>query len=380
MEEIVYEMDIHVTKQIGQSKKTKEQWYIAQRFGIESPNDASHRVKVAVEKQDIGLCPRGGVAYKKPSSDTQAPKNKVFCFLPLPLKTDLPVHVNGDFALTYETRHDLIDDDRNALSDWNDLMYKAVIAPAYVALTKNEMQQIPTKGEVKRTESLLRSYFCLFPSLPDGKEHNLKNQYPLREAFYQLIHKKRLSLIPMVKKNKNDKRHVDVSWHPVDKENGCPTYFNTLEEQFPKEQSEVSRSPDVQESVDMSESSVYSSTGEHFIPLHQQQIDESVDTSESSKCSSTVEHFIPLHQEQIDPGMLSDILIQCGMVLVHSPIHILSNFQECGIPAEEISPHHVAVFMKQPYCTLPVEPCDIQKTTLETVQNLVILCKYLVFG
>ena len=321
MEEIVYEMDIHVIKHIGQPKKTKEQWYIAQRFGIESPDDASYRVKVAVEKQDIGLSPRGGVAYKKTSSDKQAPKNKVFCFLPLPLKTDLPVHVNGDFALMYETRHDLIDDDRNALSDWNDLMYKGIIAPAYVALTKNEMQQIPTKGQQKRIESLLQSYFCLFPSLPGKREQKLKHQYALREAFYQLIHKKHLSLLPMMKKNMKDKENVDLSWHPVDKEIGCPTYFNTLEEQFPQQQSP---------------------------------------------------------QTQIDPWMLSEILIQCGIVLVHSPIHILRNFQECNIPAVEISPHHVAVFMKQPHCTLPVQPCDIQKTTLETVQNLVILCRYLV--
>ena len=359
MEEIVYEMDIHVTKQIRQSKKTKEQWYIAQRFGIESPDDASHRVKVAVEKQDIGLCPRGGVAYKKPPSDKQAPTNKVFCFLPLPLKTDLPVHVNGDFALTYETRHDLIDDDRNVLSDWNDLIYKAVIAPAYVALTKNEMQQIPTKGKLKRIESLLQSYFCLFPSLPGKKEQNLKHQYPLREAFYQFIHKKHLSLLPMMKKSKKDKRHVDVSWHPVDEENGCPTYFNTLEEQFPQQQAEVSRFSHTQESLDMSESSVHSGTC--FIPLHQQ-----------SRFPRSSPHM------QIDPGMLSEILIQCGMVLVHSPIHILRNFQACSIPAVEISPHHVAVCMKQPYCTIPVQPCDIQKTTLETVQNLVMLCKYLV--
>ena len=378
MKEVVYEMDIHVTKHIGQPKETKEQWYIAQRFGIESPDDASHRVKVAVEKQDIGLCPRGGVAYKKPSSNTQAPKNKVFCFLPLPLKTDLPVHVNGDFALTYETRHDLVDDDRTALSDWNDLMYRAIIAPAYVTLTVNQMKQIPREGQLENIESVLRSFFCLFPSLPDENEQNLKHQYPMRAAFYQLIHTKHLSVLPMVKKNKKDNRQVDVSWHPIDEENGCPTYFNTLEEEFPPEQSEVSRFPHTQESVDMSESSVYSSTGEHYIPFHQQQIDESDDTSESSMCSSTVEHFIPLHQQQIDPGSLSEILIQCGIVLVHSPIHILRNFQACSIPAVEISPRHVALFMKQPYCNLPVQPRDIQKTTLVTVQNLVILCMYLV--
>lgn len=56
------------------------------------------------------MLPRGGVAClleSKNSREQLERKKKAYCFLPLPLETDLPVHINGHFALDHEARRNL---------------------------------------------------------------------------------------------------------------------------------------------------------------------------------------------------------------------------------------------------------------------------------
>lgn len=82
------------------------------------------------------LCAVGGVAA--PLSSSKSKQYKLFCYLPTPLETCLPVHVNGHF---------IVDDSRKHLeskqifgkgfSDWNLLLVEKVIVPAYIELIIN---------------------------------------------------------------------------------------------------------------------------------------------------------------------------------------------------------------------------------------------------
>ena len=328
MKETMYEMEI---TQSGQWPH-KEQWLVAQRFGLESPDAMSSRVKEESENHRLGLCPQGGVAYKMFATGSATPKNKIFCFLPLPLETDLPVHVNGNFALRYETRHDLVCDKRSALCDWNEMMFHAIIAPAYVTLVNHQRLTVPRHGREKPVQQILEAYFRLFPSVPqDENKQNLQNQYPLCAGVYKLIHEKSLKFLPMVKKEGKDS--VVISWHPPAHENGLQIYFNTLKGHFPKPEGALFRS---------------------WLPLR------SPSASRKSE-----------HEE------LAKILMRCGMVLVDAPTCILTNFKSCGVPVQDISPANAATFLKDPQCNIQALPCPIQDTPLRTVTDLVLLCQYL---
>ena len=63
----------------------------------------------------------------QPSTARAERPYKAFCFLPLPIETGLPVHVNGHFALDHEARRNLWSDDGGGYrTDWNTLLLNEV--------------------------------------------------------------------------------------------------------------------------------------------------------------------------------------------------------------------------------------------------------------
>ena len=124
---------IHYTMNISDTNKVKQDWLVSQSLGcIESSNDS-----IIPDGSKMGLLPRAGIAARLPLSDSSySPvRYRAFCFLPLPVTTNLQVHVNGHFALD-SARRDLwhdpkIADDRML---WNEFMKRQVVAPAYASL------------------------------------------------------------------------------------------------------------------------------------------------------------------------------------------------------------------------------------------------------
>ena len=112
-----------------------EKWMVAQRVGVDTDVKIPPNVNEAVKSGELALLPRGGVAAMLDSSDAASDcrASKAFCFLPLPVKTDLPVHINGHFCLDHEARRNLWQDDEMGLkTEWNNMLLKHVIAPTYV--------------------------------------------------------------------------------------------------------------------------------------------------------------------------------------------------------------------------------------------------------
>ena len=134
VKEVVYRMSLM------DSEGYEETWLVSQRVGLDDDVRVPQCVTDAVRSRDLALLPRGGVAALLDSRGERRP-SRVFCFLPLPVKTDLPVHVNGHFALDHEARRSLWqDDDRGTKSEWNYLLVREVIGPAYVSL----LRRVPT--------------------------------------------------------------------------------------------------------------------------------------------------------------------------------------------------------------------------------------------
>ena len=182
--------EIHYVMKISDTNNVKKDWLITQSLGLSArgmdlqvPNGAT-----------MGLLPRAGIAIRLPSTEPESSpfRHSVFCVLPLPVSTRLPVHINGHFALDSARRglwHDPKSLDLRVL--WNDFMKRQVIAPAYASAICNAKKHIlayqaesrttgmfPSK---KQTDDGLRWYHQLFPSTKD-----LDAEWqPVGEALYR---------------------------------------------------------------------------------------------------------------------------------------------------------------------------------------------------
>ena len=131
-----------------ENEQLKEEWLIHQSFGIGTEAMTDEQTP---NVKDLGLFPRGGIAallstcgLNKKHVGSRSKEHVVYCFLPLPVRTSLPVHVNGHFALD-GSRRDLWFDPSNTCrkTKWNAFMKKKVLGPAYASLIIKAREHIP---------------------------------------------------------------------------------------------------------------------------------------------------------------------------------------------------------------------------------------------
>ncbi|KAI4370762.1 hypothetical protein MLD38_019073 [Melastoma candidum] len=122
-----------------QSEKKVDTFYVVQKMASGSSRVASFAATVSKE-YDIHLLPWASVAACISSSqDTNPLKHGgAFCFLPLPVKTGLPVHVNAYFEVSSNRRGIWYGDDMDrsgkVRSIWNRLLLEDLVAPIYTQL------------------------------------------------------------------------------------------------------------------------------------------------------------------------------------------------------------------------------------------------------
>uniref|UniRef100_A0A8C2FV99 Sacsin molecular chaperone n=1 Tax=Cyprinus carpio TaxID=7962 RepID=A0A8C2FV99_CYPCA len=110
----------------------------------------------------LGLVPCGGVAVLLSEEDNRkwtvktsaTPIGEVFCYLPLRIKTGLPVHINGCFAVT-SNRKEIWKTDTKG--QWNSIFMRHVIVQAYLAAL-NMLRSMAESGEL-----LDYSYYAAWP-------------------------------------------------------------------------------------------------------------------------------------------------------------------------------------------------------------------------
>ena len=218
----------------------EEKWLIVQQIGFESK--VGTNIVDAYKKNDLGMLPRGGVACllgKRPTTvDPLDRKKKAYCFLPLPVETDFPVHVNGHFALDHEARRNLwknkTDDYR---SDWNTALLKDVIAPCYLTLldevrsfyhlpVAQSWEQVTLSYSRDALVNIMDGYEKLFPSAV------LSNPYwsTLVTSVYQEMERKRLRLLPVVRYEASEDScsRVQLTWLPPTGKGKDKAFFNNL--------------------------------------------------------------------------------------------------------------------------------------------------------
>ena len=113
-----------VSSTIPQHLKSHEEWFIQQ--GIGDLNSSQQKWRF-IDR----VLPKHGIA--SPINQTFYFKGKVFCFLPLPGESGLPVHINGQFVLSSNRRSLWAGDpeSNDEKKEWNDNLMEA-IASSYV--------------------------------------------------------------------------------------------------------------------------------------------------------------------------------------------------------------------------------------------------------
>ena len=191
---------------LGDTRGCIEHWLVHQCYGVKT-HDESDEIP---NGRDYKLLPHGGLAAlvesnQRPTVSSEAPRYFVYCFLPLPVRTSLPVHVNGHFALD-TGRRDLWKevDSKDPLALWNAMIKKNVLAPGYASLifeARKYMQFCERDCEDKTScffpgkasaEAGLSWYHNLFPDVLD------KSWSPLTLALYAFLANHKKPVLPVV--------------------------------------------------------------------------------------------------------------------------------------------------------------------------------------
>ena len=156
----------------------KEEWLIQQGIG-----DVDKGVQRWTYVEQVK--PRHGIAAPLKCEGATL-EGQVFCFLPLPLYSGLPVHINGHFILD-STRRNLwraTDSQGDEKSRWNQNILTA-IASSYAKFLERMTEYVAQfEGFTSRKfiEEAVTEYYAQFPRTTHGKKHDS----PLSEPWLQL--------------------------------------------------------------------------------------------------------------------------------------------------------------------------------------------------
>ena len=96
-------------------------------------------------------------------------EGEMFCFLPLSMKTGLPVHVSSNFAVSNNRRGIWTSDETSGMSEeveWNESLMEGVISSAYCELLE-ALKELQTDSSLKEYE-----FFSMWPLQADLKMYN----------------------------------------------------------------------------------------------------------------------------------------------------------------------------------------------------------------
>ena len=336
----------------------EETWLIVQQIGFEKPAEKS--IVDAFKDDQLGMLPRGGVAFLLESNrerSTMQRKSKAYCFLPLPFETNLPVHINGHFALDHEARRNLWRDEVGGYrSDWNNALLRDVIASCYLTLLDKVRGfiQLPVEQDGATHNSTfsrsailvgLNLYEKLFPRYPFEDPH----WKTLVDSVYQEMNRKEMRLIPVLRdfegsssgraKNSKGSERVQVTWLPPTGTGKEKAYFNNLEMKgcF----AALPQKPNIAE--------------------------DDRKKREESRINRK--------------NKFEETLLKSGLHLVSLSVSVFDSFKEAEVEVCCVSPSAVMDFYKSfsdadPLCNIEEIPCPVDKTPFRNKEGVICVLKY----
>ena len=356
-------------------KKVEEKWLIQQGMGdLENQSQ-----KWTFIKQ---MKPRHGIAAPLDANNTQ--EGQLYCFLPLPIMSHLPVHINGHFTLN-TARRDLwksTDPTRATPDDpkitWNKNLMQAIMSSYYLFLINayHHTCQLQSYISYDQMRGDLVTYYRLFPDLTSDKLEGIwldlaKNVYKMliqRNPHILAVTDHEMPgqlFLPDDDDDDDDEGVADQQTTPTLSVKWCSLQSSIPREQvhfFDHEQRPNMALPVVQSSM----VETYSFPDITILPPR----------NTLATQPQTSQH--PMLQSAVcQMTNILSILEMTGMLITHAPASIRENFSSCGLALAKISPRVVYDYYKKIHSQERTFPCDIEKSVFKTISNLKCFLEYI---
>ena len=204
-EVFTYTLTLHSADYQLFPKTNKQEWVIQQGVGDLLKTDQRWQFMDRV-------LPKHGLAV--PLNPKQHFSGKIFCFLPLPINSKLPVHINGQFVLSSNRRAlwSGIDGEHSDKINWNSQLVEAVASSYAHFLTELRHHVINESGYCDRKEfyAAVNRYYELFPYWMPSKfnKEKIGNSVSLGEVPSTISSSNTMTQSCTVKKELN----LDPQW------------------------------------------------------------------------------------------------------------------------------------------------------------------------
>ena len=351
----LYPSDIEVKKcsyvlNLQDNCGNQEKWLVVQQVGFEKQLQQS--IRDAYRRGDLGMLPRGGVACLLEKSSTlnepASKAKKAYCFLPLPLETSLPLHINGHFALDHESRRNLWRDEAGGYrTDWNNALLGDVISSCYLTLLDEVRGFFHLQISLNSAQSKLQcNKDALFTKIDEYEKlfplYISEETYwaTLIRSVYRGMDEKGLRLLPVVRgggSERNDEE-TQLTWLPPTGEGKEKAFFNNL------------------------------GASDCFARKPRRPLLESDLEKEEKQRTGKIRRF-------------EDILLQTGFNLVKFSILVYDALKKSGVESHCVSPSAVMAFYKtfnddNPLCCVGPMCVHIKNTLFKEIENVLLVLNY----
>ncbi|VDI48676.1 Hypothetical predicted protein [Mytilus galloprovincialis] len=157
---IAFNCTTHTIASRSRQSQKSQTWTVVHFHAGHSEMDKS-LTALAIDPE-IACLPYVGVAFQLEVTKSQS--GRVFNFLPLPAtnKTNLPVHVNANFALSQNRRHLKLSDGKSSdkFVQWNEAVVEKLVPMAYVELVEHLIKHSIKNGN---PENLIKMVYDCMP-------------------------------------------------------------------------------------------------------------------------------------------------------------------------------------------------------------------------
>ena len=174
-----------------------------------------------IKPPDFEGRPRHGIAFPV---EVEEFKGKSFCFLPMPNKTNLPVHIHGQFVLNSDRRCLWIssnENDDSASTDkkeiWNRSLIEAIAVSHVYYLESCILQGEPRPiYDEESSKQLLKYYYSFFPEIGGVSSNHWKN---LATCIYTMLSQRNSPILATLVESKSSEvlektqdRQYTIEW------------------------------------------------------------------------------------------------------------------------------------------------------------------------
>ena len=368
-----------------EDEQEKEEWLIHQRFGIGTEAMMDEETP---DVREFGLFPSGGIASLLSTSGVCNKEYVAYCFLPLPVTTTLPVHVNGHFALDGSRRDLWLSLESHCKkTKWNTFMKKQVLGPGYASLIIKAREHIPhCQKDVDKiyfssqddAKKALEWYHNLFPDPTADRKWK-----DVAVTVYQCS--KESDILPVVSQ-------LRVTVATVEDKQGESGSSKSFKARSPRKCTETSPGSGSFRNT----STKYSYQQPQYRETARESNFENVKTArlatvDEKRAHKLIKYYIEwfppncvyfIKDEDQEDQVLLDALLQIRMpILLFTPLKIHNALAKSEIKSHVLAPENVIQFLlnwqeESSRCSIGKLPIDLSSSNIQSKLNLRSILEY----